>query len=99
MHIRKGRSGSERIYTHQDTEANFPLGGIGTGTISIDSRGRLNDFELFNKPDKGNDMPYSFFALHTEPEDSKESSGSSGTPDMGINQEVQVLYTPGSGKY
>lgn len=70
---------NKRIYTHQDTEANFPLGGIGTGTISIDSRGRLNDFELFNKPDKGNDMPYSFFALHTEPEDSKESSGSSVT--------------------
>lgn len=22
-----------------------------------------------------------------------------GTPDMGINQEVKVLYTPGSGKY
>lgn len=53
-----------RIYTADDTEAVFPLGGIGTGTVSLTSRGRLQDFELFNKPDKNNEQPYTFFALH-----------------------------------
>lgn len=31
----------------------MPLGGIGTGTISIGGRGQLRDFELVNQPAKG----------------------------------------------
>ena len=38
----------------------FPLGGIGTGTISLGGRGQLRDWEIFNRPDKGNRPDYVF---------------------------------------
>src|SRR2546427_1585947 len=41
----------------------MPLGGIGTGTISIGGRGDLRDWELVNKPAKGYAPPNTFFAL------------------------------------
>jgi len=49
----------------------LPLGGIGTGTVSIGGRGELRDWEIMNVPAKGfstvtpgNDAP--FFAIHVE---------------------------------
>ena len=47
-------------------EIAFPLGGIGTGTISIGGRGNLRDWEIFNRPGKGVHMPFTFFALYFE---------------------------------
>lgn len=44
-------------------EIAFPLGGIGTGTISLGGRGQLRDFELANRPAKGQAPFRSFFAL------------------------------------
>jgi uncharacterized protein (DUF608 family) len=41
----------------------FPLGGIGTGTISLGGRGQLRDWEIFNRPDKGNRPDYVFPAI------------------------------------
>jgi len=41
----------------------FPLGGIGTGTISLGGRGQLKNWEIFNRPNKGFSLPYSFFAI------------------------------------
>jgi non-lysosomal glucosylceramidase len=41
----------------------FPLGGIGTGTISLGGRGQLRDWEIFNRPDKGNSPDYAFGAV------------------------------------
>ena len=41
----------------------FPLGGIGTGTISLGGRGQLRDWEIFNRPDKGNTPDYCFPAI------------------------------------
>ncbi len=41
----------------------FPLGGIGTGCVSLGGRGDLKDWEIFNRPGKGVDLPFSFFAL------------------------------------
>jgi len=38
----------------------FPLGGIGTGSISLGGRGQLRDWELFNRPDKGRSPNYAF---------------------------------------
>ena len=46
--------------------ARFLLGGIGTGTISLDQNARLCDFEIWNLPNKGFRSPYSFFAIRTE---------------------------------
>jgi uncharacterized protein (DUF608 family) len=44
--------------------AAFPLGGIGTGNVSLGARGDLRDWELGNAPAKGTRLPYTFFALH-----------------------------------
>jgi non-lysosomal glucosylceramidase len=49
------------------TVAAFPLGGIGTGNVSLGARGEFRDWELFNAPGKGNKLPYSFFSLHCRP--------------------------------
>jgi uncharacterized protein (DUF608 family) len=52
-----------RCYGNDAAFAAFPLGGIGTGTISLGSRGDLRDFEIFNHPDKDLKLPFSFFAI------------------------------------
>ncbi len=44
-------------------EVAFPLGGIGTGTVSLGGRGQLRDWEIFNRPGKGVTLPYTFFAI------------------------------------
>ncbi|HEY7304433.1 MAG TPA: GH116 family glycosyl-hydrolase [Bryobacteraceae bacterium] len=36
----------------------FPLGGAGAGSISLGGRGQLRDWEIFNRPDKGNNLSY-----------------------------------------
>src|SRR5205823_9234062 len=45
------------------TQAAFPLGGIGTGNISLGARGDLRDFEIWNEPHKGLVLPFSHFTL------------------------------------
>src|SRR5262245_436110 len=49
-------------------EIAFPLGGIGTGTISLGGRGQLRDWEIFNRPAKGCDLPLCFFTIWARPE-------------------------------
>jgi non-lysosomal glucosylceramidase len=48
--------------------AAFPLGGIGTGTVSVGARGELRDWEIANHPDKGTWLPYTFFAIRAQPD-------------------------------
>ena len=50
-------------------EIAFPIGGIGTGTVSLGGRGQLRDWEIFNRPGKGRYLPYTFFSLWARPED------------------------------
>lgn len=44
-------------------ELSFPLGGIGTGCIGLAGNGRLIDWEIFNRPNKGSDNGYSHIAI------------------------------------
>lgn len=44
-------------------EISFPLGGIGTGCIGLGGNGRLQDWEIFNRPAKGSLNGYSHFAV------------------------------------
>jgi uncharacterized protein (DUF608 family) len=44
----------------------FPVGGIGTGTISVAGSGDLVDFEIFNRPAKGRALPFTFVSVWAE---------------------------------
>ena len=44
-------------------EIAFPLGGIGTGCISLGGRGELRDWEIFNRPNKGFAPEFTFATL------------------------------------
>ena len=54
--------------------ARFPLGGIGTGNVSVGSRGQLCDWEIFNRPGSGLTLPYTFFAISAQPEGGRRFS-------------------------
>lgn len=41
----------------------FPLGGIGTGSVGIAGNGRLMDWEIFNRPNKGSVNGYTHLAI------------------------------------
>ncbi len=62
------REAPVRTYTGSGLqEIAFPLGGIGTGTVSLGGRGQLRDWEIFNRPAKGKNLPCTFFALWCRP--------------------------------
>jgi len=64
--------GKQRVFEGSSLkEIAFPLGGIGTGTVSLGGRGNLRDWEIFNRPGKGINLPFTFFALYFEPEGGK----------------------------
>ncbi len=60
--------GKQRSFSGDAGEVAFLLGGIGTGNISVGARGELRDWEIFNKPAKGQVLPYSFFAIYVKEE-------------------------------
>ncbi len=69
------RLGEQRVFEGpQLKEIAFPLGGIGTGTVSLGGRGNLRDWEIFNRPGKGVNLPFTFFALYFEPEGGKSGT-------------------------
>ena len=47
-------------------EISFPLGGIGAGCIGLAGNGRLIDWEIYNRPNKGGPNGYSHFAVKAE---------------------------------
>jgi len=78
--------GPQRTFTgRQLDEIAFPLGGIGTGSVSIGGWGQLRDWEIFNRPAKGNILAYSFFTLRAQAE--------------GEQPVVRVLQGPTGGTY
>jgi len=58
------------VYKENRTrEISFPLGGIGTGCIGLAGNGRLIDWEIFNRPNKGSLNGFSHFAIKAEVDD------------------------------
>jgi len=55
------------IYKGDKTKViSFPLGGIGSGCIGLGGDGRLIDWEIFNRPNKGSRNGFSHFAIKAE---------------------------------
>jgi non-lysosomal glucosylceramidase len=80
----KAQNNSWPVLKHYDenhvSKIALPVGGIGTGTVSVSGRGNLVDWEIMNRPGKGfstvtpgNDAP--FFAIHIENGDNKYTKG------------------------
>ena len=62
--------GPQRTFKGQSlSQIAFPLGGIGTGTVSLGGRGNLQDWEIFNRPAKGLNLPFTFFAIRVKNDD------------------------------
>ena len=58
------KRGEQPTYTGPNlSEIAFPLGGIGTGSISLGGWGQLRDWEIMNRPAKGFAIPKAFFTL------------------------------------
>ena len=63
------QQGAQRTFVADHlSEIAFPLGGIGTGTVSLGGRGELRDWEIFNRPGKGKILPFTFVALWARPQ-------------------------------
>lgn len=80
----KAQNNSWPVLKHYDenhvSKIALPIGGIGTGTVSVSGRGSLVDWEIMNRPGKnfstvtpGNDAP--FFAIHIENGEKKYTKG------------------------
>ncbi|NYF88740.1 GH116 family glycosyl-hydrolase [Tunturiibacter empetritectus] len=44
----------------------FPVGGIGTGGVELGGRGDLRLWQIFNRPESGDLLRYTFAAIHVE---------------------------------
>ena len=63
---------SPRVFEGDNlSQIRFPLGGIGTGTISLGGRGELRDWEIFNRPNRDSWLPYNLFILRVSNESSE----------------------------
>jgi uncharacterized protein (DUF608 family) len=61
--------GAPPVYMgRQLNEIAFPLGGIGAGCIALGGRGQLQDWEIFNRPNKGYRPNGAFFTLFAQEE-------------------------------
>jgi uncharacterized protein (DUF608 family) len=62
--------GPQRTFTGEHrAQIAFPLGGIGTGSISLGGWGQLRDFEIFNRPAKGQNCYGTFLTLFAQRQD------------------------------
>ena len=63
----RARIAYPRVFTGtQLSQIAFPLGGIGTGCVSLGGRGQLRDWEIFNRPDQGLSPGYVFPSIRVQ---------------------------------
>lgn len=82
---------SDYVYKNSKLrEISFPLGGIGTGCIGLSGNGRLIDWEIFNRPNKGSSNGFSHFSIKVESEekvlDARILNGDLHTPYSGTQE-------------
>lgn len=59
------RRGTRR-FPPEATALAFPLGGVGTGNVSLGARGDLRHWEIFNAPARDQSIPNSFWVLRAQ---------------------------------
>ena len=68
----EGSNSDWPVLTHYEGDhlrrVGLPLGGIGTGVISLGGRGNLRHWEIVNRPAERYAPKYSFFSLYARPE-------------------------------
>src|ERR671912_131963 len=65
--LSRARVAYPRVFTGaQLSQISFPLGGVGAGSIGLGGRGQLRDWQIFNRPDRGNAPGYAFPAIRVE---------------------------------
>src|SRR5690349_8069271 len=80
-----------RLFTGRHlTAIAFPLGGVCAGSISLGGRGQLRDWEIFNRPDKGNAPSYAFPAIWAQ-------SGNRKPVSRVLESRIQPPYEGSSG--
>ena len=94
--------GPQRTYTGKYlNETAFPLGGIGTGCVSLSGSGQLVDWEIFNRPNKGYRPDYTFFMLFAQEEGDEPVfrvlEGRLQPPHQGYSHGAQRIRGFGSG--
>ena len=90
-----------RTYRNDMPHADFPLGGIGTGTITLTAAGRLCDFQIFNRPSLGEKIPYSFFSMYSRLGDRTDARAleANPRPDFYMARGYHPLNTMGLPKF
>jgi uncharacterized protein (DUF608 family) len=68
----------------------FPLGGVAAGSISLGGRGQLRDWEIFNRPNKGNAPSYAFPSVWVQ-------SGGAGPVAKVLESRIQPPYEGATG--
>ncbi len=62
-----GKLPPRQFKNHFQREVALPMGGIGTGSISLGGWGQLRDFEIFNRPSKEMQFSMTFPTLYAKP--------------------------------
>jgi len=62
-------SGKIRTFTGEELKTiAFPVGGLGTGNITLGGRGNIQEIEIFNRPNKGKFPDLTFFSIWAQEE-------------------------------
>jgi non-lysosomal glucosylceramidase len=93
------------VRTYRDRQLDMvavPLGGIGTGCVSLGGWGQLRDWEIYGRPGKGNINDAAFFTLSARPSGGKSVTkvlqGPGGGPRMGPPSAAR-FFDGASGKW
>jgi uncharacterized protein (DUF608 family) len=93
------RRGPQITYTGRNLdEIAFPLGGIGTGMITLGGWGQLRDFEIMNRPAKGAFIKNAFFAIRVRQGKTDVTRALQGPVEGDFNEEsISVRRFTGEG--